>query len=105
MTDGKLESADGIAGRHLSARQMAERAMQAEAEGDQDKADELFAEANRVDPGVVIAALQQNTSAGGDTSPQNDEEIAAMSRTIEPGDAPSRSGISGSGTISDNQGT
>ena len=42
---------------------------------------------------------------GADAEPQDDDEIAAMSRTIEPhGDAPSRSGLNGSGTGSDNQG-
>ena len=79
--------------------------------GNDDEADRLFAEADRADPDAVIAALQGQArdpsggAAGADAAPQDDAEIAAMSRTVEPGsDAPSRSGVSGRGSGADNQG-
>jgi hypothetical protein len=88
---------------------MAEQALRAQAAGDQDEADRLFAVAERVDPEAVIAVLQEHSQdpvANTDPGPQDDAEIAAMSRTIEPGaDAPSRSGISGRGSGADTQDT
>ncbi len=39
-------------------------------------------------------------------APQDDAELAAESRTVEPGaDAPSRAGVSGRGSGADTQGT
>jgi len=105
-----LDSADGLAGRHLAARQLAEQALRAQSAGNQDEADRLFADAERIDPQAVAAVLEQqrgeqDNGVSGDTTPQNDEEIAALSRTIEPGSAPSRAGVSGRGSGGDNQGT
>jgi len=108
-----LDQSDGVGGKHLAARQLAERALQAQADGDSDEADRLFAKAERADPQAVIAVLEERgasrpgTSAmTSDTTPQDDNEIAAMSRTIEPGSAaPSRSGVSGRGTGADTEGT
>lgn len=108
MSD-ELDQTDGAGGRHASARQMAEQALRAQAAGDQDEADRLFAVAERVDPEAVIAVLQEHSQdpvTNADAGPQDDAEIAAMSRTIEPGaDAPSRSGISGRGSGADTQDT
>ncbi len=108
MSD-ELDQTDGIGGKHASARQMAEQALRAQAAGNGEEADRLFAAAERVDPQAVIALLQERSGdapATADTAPQNDEEIAAMSRTIEPGaDAPSRTGISGRGSGADTQDT
>ena len=108
MDDG-LRQGDGIAGKHGAARALAEQALAAQARGDEDEADRLFAEADRADPDAVIAVLQERggtqPSRGTDTAPQDDDEIAAMSRTVEPGsDAPSRAGVSGRGSGADNQG-
>ncbi len=106
------EQPDGTAARHATARAMAERAVQAQADGEDEAADRLFAEAARVDPDAVadvLAAQADNpgdTATGADSEPQDDEEIAAMSRTIQPNsDAPSRAGIGGSGSGADDQGT
>lgn len=102
---------DRQGGRHETARSMAERAIAAQAAGDDDIADQLFADAARIDPDAVAAVLAQragdpnDTATGADADPQDDEEIAAMSRTIEPGDAPARSGITGPGSGADHQGT
>jgi hypothetical protein len=109
MDDG-LQQGDGIAGKHGAARALAEQAVAAQARGDEDEADRLFAEADKADPDAVIAVLQER---GGDRAgrrtdmaPQDDDEIAAMSRTVEPGsDTPSRAGVSGSGSGADSQGT
>ena len=108
MDDG-LKQGDGIAGKHGAARTLAEQAMAAQARGDEDEADRLFAEAEKADPDAVVAVLQERSGerarSGGDTAPQDDEEIAAMSRTVEPrSDAPSRAGVSGRGSGADNQG-
>jgi len=108
MSD-ELDQTDGAGGKHGSARQMAEQALRAQAAGDQDEADRLFAAAERVDPQAVIAVLQErrdDPATGTGDGPQDDAEIAAMSRTIEPGaDASSRSGISGRGSGADTQDT
>ncbi len=107
-----LDQPDGIGGRHGTARKMAERAVLAQAEGDSDEADRLFADAARIDPDAVSAVLAEHAAdrddgaTGADSEPQDDAEIAAMSRTIGPrGDAPSRSGITGPGSGADGQGT
>lgn len=105
--DGKQDGADGAAGRHEAARRMAERAVQVDSTGDAEEADRLFAEAARIDPDAVATVLaEQGEPDDADLGPQSDEEIAAMSRTIEPdSDAPSRSGITGSGSGADGQGS
>lgn len=109
MTE-ELDQADGAGGKHAAARQMAEQALRAQAAGDDEEADRLFAAADRADPQAVEAVLREN--AGDDMPgpaaalPQDDDEIAAMSRTVEPGsDAPSRAGVSGQGSGADDQGT
>lgn len=108
MDDG-LQQGDGIAGKHGAARLLAEQALAAQARGDDGEADRLFAEAERADPDAVVAVLQERAdgqaSAGADMGPQDDAEIEAMSRTVEPrSDAPSRAGVSGRGSGADNQG-
>ncbi len=104
-----LESADGAAGKHGSARQLAEQALRAEAAGNDDEAERLFEAADRADPQAVIAVLAEHADDKPrrvDTEEQDDDEIAAMSRTVEPGsDAPSRAGVSGRGSGGDTQGT
>ena len=74
------------------------------------EADRLFAEAGKIDPDAVANALADaaadpaDTATGADMGPQDDDEIAAMSRTVLPGpDAPSRAGITGSGSGADDE--
>ena len=102
-----LQQGDGISGRHATARHMAERAVAAEARGDQDEADRLFAEAEKLDPEAVANVLSESvTSRASDPGEQNDAEVAGMSRTVEPhSDAPSRAGITGPGSGADAQGS
>ena len=98
---------DGEGDRHLTARQLAEQAISAEESGDADEAERLFAAADRVDPGAVVAVLQERASeppANKPTEEQDDDEVAAMSRTVQPGSAaPSRAGISGRGSGADSE--
>ena len=71
----------------------------------------MFAQADRIDPQAVIDVLQERANdpvptgrTGADAAPQNDEEVAAITRTIQPhSDAPSRSGITGPGSGADSQ--
>ena len=104
-----LDQSDGTGGKHAAARQLAEQALRAQAAGDEDEADRLFAAAERADPQAVAAVLEEHRGdpvTAVDASLQDDAEIAAQSRTIEPGaDAPSRAGISGRGSGADTQGT
>ena len=81
--------------------------MRAQAAGDDDEADRLFAQAGSIDADVVANALERAAlDVGAGSGPRGDEEIAAMSRTVEPGsDAPSRSGITGEGSGADAHGT
>ena len=46
-------------GRRQSARALVQQALRAEREGDQDRADALMAEAERIDPDETIEALQE----------------------------------------------
>ena len=101
-----LDQSDGEGGKHLRARQLAEQAVAAQAAGDDDEADRLFAEATRVDPSAVDAVLSEavvtRQPAG---AAQRDREIAAMTRTVGAKDAPSRAGVPGPGSGADGQGT
>lgn len=108
--DDSLDQSDGLGGRHARARLLAEKALAAQAAGDDDEADRLFAEADRIDPEAVANVLQERADdpvparTGADAAPQNDEEVAAITRTIQPhSDAPSRSGITGPGSGADSQ--
>ena len=106
-----LDQTDGIGGRHEAARLMAERAVAAQAAGDGELADRLFADAARIDPDAVSAVLAERVadpaegSTGADAMPQDDDEIAEISsmRGVA-SKAPSRSGITGSGSGADGEG-
>ena len=101
-----LDQSDGEGGRHLRARQLAEQAVAAQAGGDDDEADRLFAEASRVDPTAVDAVLSEAVVTRQPPGPaQRDRDVAAMTRTVGTGDAPSRAGVSGRGSGADNEGT
>ena len=104
--------ADAGEGRHGQAAHMIDAALRARREGRADEADRLLAEAARVDPDAVTAALQAASSGSNPEAPSrsdpeaagtaSDEEVAAISREVLPGSAaPSRSGIAGSSSGSD----
>lgn len=91
-------------GKHGQARQLADAALKAQREGRLDDADRLFAEATRADPQAVEDALMQSDEGAKYDAAEigTDAEVASISRTIEPGsDAPSRAGITGSGSGAD----
>ena len=104
-----LDQTDGAGSKHAAARQLAEQALRAQAAGDENEAEQLFAAADRADPQAVAAVLEEHRddpAPAAREAPQDDAELAAESRTIEPGaDAPSRSGVSGRGSGADTQGT
>jgi hypothetical protein len=106
MSDTEPGAGDAEGGKHGQARRLAEKAMRLEAEGDQDGADRLFAEAQRIDPGAVAAALDEAVTSRipDPPPPAPDAEIARISRTIQPGaDAPDRAGITGTGSGADGE--
>ena len=108
LTDG-----DGDAGteKHGQARALVEAALRARRDGADDQADLLMEQARRTDPEAVENVLMEIEPDG--LAPDepllvdaasNDREIELMSRQIEPGsDAPSRAGITGSGSGADAQ--
>ena len=105
-----LDQTDGAGGKHAAARQLAEQALRAQAAGNEEEAERLFANAERADPQAVIAVLEEHRddpmTAAGPSEPQDDAELAAESRTVQPGaDAPSRAGVSGRGSGADTQGS
>ncbi len=106
----ELHQGDAIAPKHAAARRLAELAVEAQAAGDDDRAELLFAEAEKTDPEAVAtfladrAADPNDTATSSDAEPQDDDEIAAMTRTIQPGSAaPSRAGITGPGSGADGE--
>lgn len=106
-----LDQSDGTGGRHATARAMAERALAAQAAGDDDEADRLFAEAARIDPEAVDTVLSEPARPARPTTPPgtppgSDAEVAAITAMDDtPDHAPSRAGITGSGSGADGQGT
>jgi hypothetical protein len=109
MTE-ELHQGDGIAPKHAHARRLAELAVEAQAAGDDDRAELLFAEAEKTDPEAVAAFLADraadpcDTATSADAERQDDDEVAAMSRTVQPGSAaPSRAGITGAGSGADDE--
>ena len=109
-----LMDGDGDAGaeKHGQARSLVEAALRARREGEDDRADLLMEQARRTDPLAVEDLLME--IGPHELSPDepavvdaagSDREIELMSRQVEPGsDAPSRAGITGSGSGADGQG-
>ena len=94
---------EGGDGRHESARAMAEAAMRAEAAGDVDQAAALLDQAQKTDPDAVVEAVSENPDAA--PTMDDDTELSTESEMVVPGsDAPSRAGITGSGSGADGQG-
>jgi len=58
-----MSSTNGPNEKRRPARALAERALHAELMGDQEKADELFAESERIDPDETQEVLQERTSS------------------------------------------
>jgi len=78
---------DGEDNKHHSARALAEAALRAEEEGEQEKAEQLFRQAEAADPSALESVLLERRGEHPGFSPQpasKDEEVAAMSRTVEP---------------------
>lgn len=95
---------DGSDARHEAARHMAEAALRAEAAGDTTQAESLLEQAERTDPDAVIDVVSERSDMALPVA-ADDTELSTMSETVQPGsDAPSRAGISGSGSGADNQG-
>jgi hypothetical protein len=92
-------------GKHGGARQMADAATHAQADGRDGQAADMIDQAMRTDPEGLANALAQEEGAPplpGDADVTDDDEVAAISRTIKPhADAPSRAGITGSGSGAD----
>ncbi len=89
--------------RHDGARQVAEAAMNAAKSGDTERAEDELRAAMHTDPQAVENMLsEKGRSLPQDRGTATDEEVAAISREIQPrSDAPSRSGITGSGSGAD----
>jgi len=91
--DNDLSVFDGEDNKHLAARQQAEAALR---ETDPDVRDAALAAASRTDPEAVADVLAEAGQGAlpEDLAPQDDDDIAALSRTVEPGaDSPSREGL------------
>ena len=93
-------------GKHGIARRLVEASMRAQREGRLDEAERLLAEATHVDPEAVEEALAETRQGARLDAAEvgTDAEVAAMTRTVEPGSAsPSRAGITGSGSGADGE--
>ncbi|MBS1103788.1 hypothetical protein JK202_12320 [Gluconobacter sp. Dm-62] len=81
------------------ATEQAEAALRARQIGDDALAERLLNEAERTDPEALANVLQRDSPASRSPNhttppPASDEEVAAITRTVQPGaDAPSRAGI------------
>ncbi|NHO32699.1 hypothetical protein [Acetobacter fallax] len=105
---------DSEAGKHGTARELAEAALRAESKGDQVLADKLLDQAENTDPEAVENVLRDNLdqptrlhhkyAKGPDADFGDDVAVASVTRTVEPGsDAPDRAGITQGGSGADNE--
>jgi hypothetical protein len=91
-------------GKHGQARRLADAALKAQREGRHDEAERLFDEAQRTDPAALEDALMESRDGAKQDAAEigTDEEVARISRTVEPGSAaPSRATITGPGSGAD----
>ena len=91
-------------GKHGQARRLADAALTAQREGRHEDAERLLDEAQRTDPQALEEALSESRIGAKLDAAEitTDEEVARISRTIEPGSgSPSRAGITGSGSGAD----
>jgi hypothetical protein len=108
LIDNSEAGGDEVSGgsKHGEARALAEAALRARDAGNDARADMLLEEARRTDPQAVENLLMElgphehePQDHGLEDGPATDEEVAAISRTLRPhADAPSRAGITGSGS-------
>ncbi len=104
MADPNEMPGDEGASKHGEARALADAALRARDAGDNDRAETLLDQARRVDPEAVADVLQEDDAepAGPVAIDDVDAELALMSTQVQPhSDAPTRSGISGSGSGAD----
>lgn len=97
------EGATGEEDRRSQARALILQAEAARRDGNDDEAERLLDAATRVDPQAAEDALAQSPAAPDALDPaSDDEEVRLMTATIQPhSDAPSRAGITGSGSGAD----
>ena len=107
MSDTNQGSDEVDGGKHGGARAEADAAARAEARGDDAEAARLNEQALRTDPEGVENQLLQGDGpvSPSDAGTADDSEVERMSREIRPhSDAPSRAGITGSGSGADGMG-
>lgn len=112
MSDETEGRGDDDLNKHGVARELAEAALRARRAGDDDRADALLDQARRTDPLAVEDLLLE--IGFGELSPERpesfdpataDAEVAAISRQVKPqADAPSRAGITDTGSGADDEG-
>ena len=97
------EGATGEETRRSQARALIVEAEAARGDGNDDEAERLLDEATRIDPQATEDALAANPRAEAVAEPAGtDEEVRLVTATIQPhSDAPSRAGITGSGSGAD----
>jgi hypothetical protein len=106
MDDPSDTPSDHATDKRGKARRLAEKALREEAAGNDEAAEGLFAEANRTDPDAVEAVLREAVVSRPRhvPPPTDDRELARSSRQVRGGaDAPSRSGISKTGSGADSE--
>jgi hypothetical protein len=105
---GTSQGSDEVDGRkHDDARREAEAASRAQARGERFQADRLSQQAVHTDPEAVENQLLQSDGPvpQADAGTADDAEIERISREIKPhADAPSRAGLTGSGSGADGMG-
>jgi len=93
--------------KHEQARRLAEAALRAQADGNEEEALRLFDQAQRTDPDAVINVLQERDTplrADVPDGPVSDEEVAAITETVTPrSDARPPAGITDYGSGADSE--
>lgn len=106
MPNVKQTSESGL-GKHGIARRMAEDALRLQAAGDTEQAERLLNQAQHTDADAVMAVLQErDTAFAGDAldnrTSDRDVRLAGQDGSAR-ADAPSRSGINGTGSGADSE--
>ena len=88
--------------RRSRARSLIADAEAARAAGNDDEADRLLDDATRIDPQATADAIAEEPPGHSPEAAASDEEVRLVTATVEPhSDAPSRAGITGSGSGAD----
>ena len=94
------QGATGEEDRRSDSRSLILKAEAARRDGNDDEADRLLDEATRIDPQATEDAIAESPRA--DAAAGSDEDVRLVTATIQPhSDAPSRAGITGSGSGAD----